>query len=191
MSIVQLFTHAAFFLIAFIWALRRPAPAWRAVRWAALFIAVLCGLEIASGVLDIVTHGASRVVHRWLGVGLLASWWIIVAVVAICLALIRSRPRTAIASALLAVALAFAIFVESVCGYMLNTDAFSGPAGEETQTRFYVVHCVALPMAIGLCASSLVLLTLLHPKRPSELRAEITPIEFSTSENPYRSPKAG
>ena len=190
-SFVELIEHAAVFLIALTFALRRPARAWQLFWWMAVLIAIITGIEITSGVYDIATQGAGRDMHRWLGHGLfLLLWWVGVATSALCLASLASRPRTAIGTVMLTLALFFLAFAEAVVGYMPARDALGDPAGDETRNRFFVLHYVALPVAIGLCISGLALLTRPPSKRLSQANDKHKLIEVRPSDNPYRSPEA-
>lgn len=135
-SPVELIEHIAVFSIALVFGLRNLARAWKIFGWAAILIAILTGVEGASGVFDLATHGVSRIAHRWLDHGLMILlWWMNVAGLGLGLASIRTRPTTTIGTGILVITLFFLMMLESVMGYLPGADAFGGPAGEESRNR--------------------------------------------------------
>ncbi|HEX7446557.1 MAG TPA: hypothetical protein VF306_03370 [Pirellulales bacterium] len=188
-SPVELIEHIAVFSIALVFGLRNLARAWKIFGWAAILIAILTGVEGASGVFALATHGVSRIAHRWLDHGLMILlWWMNVAGLGLGLASIRTRPTTTIGTGILVITLFFLMMLESVMGYLPGADAFGGPAGEESRNRFYVLHCVVLPLALGLCLSAVVVLTRSWSKRVNR-NGHRRPVEFGNPDNSYRSPE--
>lgn len=178
------------FFAAFVGFPRRPTSVWRAVWWTAILTALLTGLAIATGLFILANHDASRVLHGWLGHGaMVLSWLLAIAVIPISLASIQGRPKSAITAMLLALALTFSIMVETMIGYLPSSAAFTEPAGDETRNRFYVLHYIAFPFAIGLCVSGLALLTRSWSKKLNQANDTGGLVEINKSDNPYQSPR--
>ncbi len=189
-SPVELIEHFAVFCIALAFGLRDLTRAWKVFGWAAILIAILTGVEGASGVFDLATHGVSRLAHRWLGHGMMILlWWMNVAGLGLGLASIRARPTTTIGTGNLVITLLFLMMLESVTGYLPGADAFGGPASEETRNRFYVLHCLVLPLTIVLCLTAILVFTRPRTKRFSQANDKHKLI-VTPSDNPYRSPEA-
>lgn len=157
-----------------------------------MLIAVLAGLEIAIGLFALANHNASRVLHGWLGHGaMVLSWLLAIAVIPAGFASILWRPKSAIGAMLLALALTFSVMVETMTGYLPHSAAFTEPAADETRNRYYVLHYIAFPLAIGLCLLGLALLTRSWSKKQDQANDTGGPLELNNSDNPYRSPGAG
>lgn len=180
------------FFVTFVGLPRHPTSVWRAVWWIAILIAVLAGLEIATGLFALANHDASRVLHGWLGHGaMVLSWLLAITVIPASLASIQWRPKSAIGAMLLALALTFSIMVETMIGYLPYSAAFTEPAGDETRNRYYVLHYITFPLAIGVCLSGLALLTRSRSKKLNQANDIGGQVELNSSDNPYRSPSAG
>lgn len=178
------------FFVTFVGFSRHPTSVWRAVWWTAMLIAVLTGLEIATGLFALANHDASRVLHGWLGHGaMVLSWLLAIAVIPAGLTSIHWRPKSAIGAMLLALALTFSIMVETMTGYLPHSAAFTEPAGDETRNRYYVLHYITFPFAIGLCVSGLALLTRTRSKKLNQANDTGGPVALNNSDNPYRSPR--
>lgn len=178
------------FIVTFVGFPRHPTSVWRALWWTAMLIAVVAALAIATGLFALANHDASRVLHGWLGhAAMILSWLLAIAVIVAGLASIQWRPKSAIGAMLLALALTFSIMVETMTGYLPNSAAFTEPAGDETRNRFYVLHYITFPFAIGLCVSGLALLARSRSKKLNPANDTAGPVELNNSDNPYCSPK--
>lgn len=178
------------FFVTFVGFPRHPTSVWRAIWWTAILTAALAGLAIATGLFALANQDASRVLHGWLGhAAMILSWLLAIAVIVASLASIQWRPKSAIGAMLLALALTFSIMVETMSGYLPHSTAFTELGGDETRNRFYVVHYITFPFAIGLCVSGLVLLARSRSKKPNQANDTGGPVALNNSDNPYRSPR--
>ena len=143
--------NAAIFCVGLLWVFQRRERVWRDLVWVILALAAVTVLECLCG---ICRFGAAPIttialVHGWLGhVLVMADWCLTVAVVAAGVRTLRHRPLAMVGVILLIVFLLLLVLLESFTGYLpIGLDPRK-PGAVETRHRFFVLHCIATPLAI-------------------------------------------